>query len=53
MKVHNPKNWSQFVFLISKSETPFKLAPMLVLMLVYSLGITYLEPTFLEIFENS
>ncbi len=43
MKVYNTKDWAQFVFLISKSDTLFKLAPMILFILTYSLGVAYLE----------
>ncbi|HSF53794.1 MAG TPA: bestrophin family protein [Algoriphagus sp.] len=43
MKVYNTKDWAQFVFLISKSDTLFKLAPMIIFILLYSVGVAYLE----------
>lgn len=53
MKVYNTKDWAQFVFLISKSDTLFKLAPMITFILLYSLGIAYLEIYYFEIKEDS
>lgn len=53
MKVYNTKDWAQFVFLISKSDTLFKLAPMISFILLYSLGVAYLEIHYFEVKEGS
>lgn len=53
MKVYNPKEWAQFVFLISKSDTLFKLAPLIAFILLYSLGVAFVEIHVLEINESS
>ncbi|MBC6366319.1 bestrophin family protein [Algoriphagus sp. AK58] len=53
MKVYNTKDWAQFVFLIQKSDTLFRLAPLILIILLYSLGIAYLEIEYFRIGENS
>lgn len=53
MKVYDTKNWVQFVFLIRKSDTLFRLAPLIGVILIYSLGITHLELEYFKIGENS
>ncbi len=53
MKVYDTKNWIQYVFLIRKSDTLFRLAPMIGVILVYSWVIAYLELEYLKIGENS
>lgn len=53
MKVYDTKNWIQFIFLIRKSDTLFRLAPMIGVILVYSWAIAYLELEYLKIGENS
>lgn len=53
MKVYNTKDWAQFVFLISKSDTLFKLAPLIFFILAYSLAITYVEIHYFEVGEDS
>lgn len=53
MKVYNTKDWAQFVFLISRSDTLFKLAPMILFMLIYSLGVAYVEIHYFKVSEES
>jgi putative membrane protein len=53
MKVYNTKDWAQFVFLISKSDTLFKLAPMILFILAYSLGVAYLEINHFQVGPDS
>lgn len=53
MKVYDTKDWLQFIFLIHKSDTLFRLAPLILIILTYSLGVTYLELEYFEIGETS
>lgn len=53
MKVYNTKDWAQFVFLIPKSDTLFKLAPMILFMLIYSLGVAYVEIHYFKVSDES
>ena len=53
MKVYDTKDWVQFIFLIPKSDTLFRLAPLLLVILFYSLGIAYLELEYFKIGTNS
>lgn len=53
MKVYDTKNWSQFLFSVSKSDTLLKLAPLIVLILAYSLGVAYLEIHYLKVKDDS
>lgn len=53
MKVYNTKNWSQFLFSVSKSDTLLKLAPLILFILVYSLGIAYLEIHYFKVTAES
>ncbi|RIW16202.1 hypothetical protein D0X99_07475 [Algoriphagus lacus] len=53
MKVYNTKDWAQFVFLISKSDTLFKLAPLIFFMLLYSLGVAYVEIHYFKVSDES
>jgi ion channel-forming bestrophin family protein len=53
MKVYNTKNWVQFIFLIQKSDTLVRLAPLILVILLYSLGIAYLELEYFKFGENS
>jgi putative membrane protein len=53
MKVYDNKNWSQFLFSVTKSDTLLKLAPMIAFMLVYSIGIAYLELHYFKVTADS
>lgn len=53
MKVYNTKDWAQFVFSVSKSDTLFKLAPLIAFILVYSLGVAYVEIHYFKITDES
>lgn len=53
MKVYNSKDWVQLIFSVSKSDTLFKLAPMIGFVLLFSLGIVYVELHIFEIGEDS
>lgn len=50
MKIYNTKNWAKLIFSISKSDTLFKLAPMIGFVVLFSLGVVYAE---LQIFQIS
>lgn len=53
MKVYNNKDWAQFVFMVSKSDTIRKLAPLILIIFVYSLGVTYLEIHYFKVTADS
>jgi putative membrane protein len=53
MKVYDNKNWSQFLFSVTKSDTLLKLAPMIAFIMVYSLGIAYLELHYFKVTADS
>ena len=53
MKVYNNKDWIQFLFLITKSDTLSKLAPLILLLIVYSLGVTYAEIHYFKVTADS
>ncbi len=53
MKAYNPKQWSQILFFISKNDTLIRLAPLLVFVLIYTLGIAFFELEYLKLNEKS
>ncbi|WP_026968858.1 bestrophin family protein [Algoriphagus terrigena] len=53
MKVYDNKDWLQFLFLVTKSDTLNKLAPLILLLIAYSVGIVYLEINYLEVSADS
>ncbi|MBB6326166.1 putative membrane protein [Algoriphagus iocasae] len=53
MKGYNPNQWFRILFLIQKSDTLFRLAPLMLIILVYSLGIAWFEIEYLKIGEDS
>lgn len=53
MKVYNPKEWLSVLFFFQKSDTLFKLVPLLALIFVYSLGVAYFELEYLHVGRNS
>jgi len=53
MKVYDTKDWAQFIFLIPKSDTLFRLAPLIGIILLYSLGVAYIELEYFKIGETS
>ena len=53
MKVYNSKEWIQFIFLIPKSDTLFRLSPYIGIVLLFSLGIAYFELEYFKIGESS
>jgi putative membrane protein len=53
MKVYNTKDWAQFLFMVTKSDTLLKLAPLILFILAYSLGITYLEIHYFKVTSDS
>jgi putative membrane protein len=50
MKIYNTKNWAKLIFSISKSDTLFRLAPMIGFVVMFSFGVVYAE---LHIFQIS
>lgn len=53
MKVYNNKDWAQFLFVIRRSDTLSRLAPLILLITAYSLGITYLELEYFHLSDES
>ncbi|EAZ81490.1 bestrophin family protein [Algoriphagus machipongonensis] len=53
MKGYNPNQWFRILFLIQKSDTLFRLAPLMLIILVYSLGVAWIEIEYLQISEDS
>ncbi len=53
MKGYNPKEWVQILFFIHKSDTLLKLAPLMVIIFLYTLGIAWLEIDYLQIGQSS
>jgi len=53
MKAYNPKDWFRILFFIQKSDTLIRLAPLMTLIAVYSLGIAYVEDYVLKLSEES
>lgn len=53
VQVYNNKAWFRSLFLISRADTARKLFPLIVFMLIYSLGIAYWEQEYLRLESNS
>lgn len=53
MKVYNTKDWGQFIFTISKSDTLIKLWPMITFVLLFSFSVVYVELHMVEVSEDS
>jgi ion channel-forming bestrophin family protein len=53
MKAYNPKDWFKVLFDIQKSDTLWKLFPLMIFVAVYSLGIAYWEIEYLKLSEKS
>lgn len=53
MKVYDNKDWLQFLFLVTKSDTLNKLAPLILLLIAYSVGIVYLEINYFKVSADS
>jgi putative membrane protein len=53
MFYYNPKDWLQAIFQITKSDTIRTLAPSLIFISLYALGIVYLEVYYLRLSESS
>lgn len=53
MKVYNTKDWAKVIFSVSKSDTLFKLAPLIGFVLLFSMGVIYLELHVFKIEEES
>jgi len=53
MKVYNTKDWAKVIFSVSKSDTLFKLAPLIAFVLFFSFAVIYLELHIFKIDENS
>ena len=50
---YNPKDWIRFIFNFHKADTVRKLLPLMMVMVVYSFGIAYLEMEVVHITEKS
>ncbi|MFA6058515.1 MAG: bestrophin family protein [Taibaiella sp.] len=53
MKAYNPKDWFKVLFDIQKSDTLWKLFPLMIFVAIYSLGIAYWEIEYLKLSEKS
>ncbi len=53
MKAYNPKDWFRVLFFIHKSDTLWKLSPLMLFVFLYSLGIAYWEISYLKISDKS
>ncbi|WP_373396692.1 bestrophin family protein [Algoriphagus halophilus] len=53
MKGYNPKDWFRLLFLIQKYDTLARLAPLMLIILGYSLFVAWLEISYLGIEEDS
>ena len=53
MLIYNPKDWLTFIFRLHKSDTFRKLAPMLVVISLYSGIVAFLELEYLQLSESS
>lgn len=53
MLIYNPKDWVHFLFRIHKSDTLRKLFPLMVLVMIFSLGVAYWEIEYLHLSEKS
>lgn len=53
MQVYNNKDWIQFLFVVKRSDTLSRLAPLIILIICYSLGVTYLEHEYFNLTSNS
>lgn len=53
MKAYNPKQWFKILFFIQKTDTLVRLAPVLIGVFAYTLGIAYLELEYLGLNKNS
>lgn len=53
MRVYNNKAWLNALFRVSKSDTMRKLLPLIILVILYSLGIAYWEIEYLKLNEKS
>jgi putative membrane protein len=53
MKAYNPKDWFKVLFDIQKSDTLWKLFPLMIFVAVYSLGIAYWEIEYLKLSEKA
>lgn len=49
MLIYNPKDWFTFILKVHKSDTLRQLAPMIVVISLYSIGVAYVEKEWLEI----
>ena len=50
---YNPKDWIRFIFNFHKADTVRKLMPLMLVMVIYSFGIAYLEIEVVHITERS
>ncbi len=53
MIAYNPKEWVRILFFFKKSDTLFKLSPLIIGITIYSIGIAYWELEYLQIGKNS
>ena len=53
MKAYNPKQWLQILLFVQKNDTLVRLAPLLIVIFLYTLGIAYFELEYLNLGEQS
>lgn len=53
MKIYNNKQWIKALFFFSREDTMRKLFPLLLIVIIYSLGIAYWEIEYLHLSANS
>lgn len=53
MKAYNPKDWFRVLFFFHKSDTLFRLFPLMLFVAAYSLGIAYWEKELLHLTDKS
>ena len=53
MVIYNPKDWVKFVFRVDKADTLYRTFPVILVVMIYSLGIAYWEINWMDRSANS
>jgi putative membrane protein len=53
MKAYNPKEFFKILFVVQRKDTLVKLAPLMAIIFLYSIGVAYLELEYFQIGKNS
>jgi len=53
MKAYNPKQWLQILVFVQKNDTIIRLAPLLAVTFIYTLGVAYFELEYLKLSQQS